>query len=644
MENRNLFLLQGHFRSSDRPKCFWGRPVDLIPGRLAFAIGDPEKLASRNMKSSSHLFHHLFVTSDLHKESKPFATDPELPNLGLIFRFCRFLSLRMRRLPLGTIVYCIDRGGEAFSNAAFLLGSYLILNCGISAPEAAQLLASAGLPLVTFPVATDGSPQHRITLRDCFTALERASSLGWFSPRFFDSECYERISDPFLGAVSEISPRLLAFEATRTTFPISVGHSDRAKPPEKDCASRYLAGSWTNNHTRLLHLLGTTCIVRTSSGIQHQFENEEKAAMSGFNYFAIPPSSRDCGSNSPALGSGPRFRELVEHFLSGCAEEHRVAMCFSSGDAALPAALLASWLIRRDDFSAGAAIAWLRIVRPGAGVGPYAPALCTMERPPPTCPALLGAASSAGSSAACAAVVSEFCAARAAAGRPTAEGAVGETAEDTERCGDTRGLESTPASFPEAATVAEAANDDAACAASNADTDDAGGSQPRDTSQRAAATEERMGWAGIYDLVAKGKLRRHTRPAPRSLPIPARGPEPAAWSPPSPSPASLRWPRRPPASATTVTRGESPRSRGGGGGLAGSASPGAADPTPVQTAASPPKSACGRRGALLLTGLTSGMSAAAAAAMLAAAVGGDRRVRRRAFVSQPSRKQLAAGT
>ena len=630
MQNRKLFFLQGE---ADNQISRIGKPIELVPGSLAFALGDPKMLSNGKFIKQSGFLKHVFLTSDLHTQCSQFATDLSLPSLALISKFGRLLSTKMKRLPLRILVYCVEPCVLAFSNAAFLLGSFLVAHYGYSAKNAEATIAKCGLPLVGF---RERSRQHHFSLIDSLSAIERATSLGWFSLHTFDSDCYDRIADPLLGAISEISPHMLVLEPNRAHTSDAPACSSSTLRQRQFCENRYLehGGRLGLNHVRLLQLLGASCIVRADVMAKDDIDVEAADCSSSDLSYIPLIGVTDGGVEAaahPRFVSGSDFESLAERFLSACAAERRVAVCSSGGDAALPAALLASWLIRRDGFSAGAAIAWLRIVRPGAGVGPHAPALRAMERPSgaPLVSEPEGPASAAS-----------------AADRLLSAGsALAAGAQDAAE----RQASDAPFSQASAASEGRACGAPALGGAADSDhprADDAGlghlgGRAPR-VWHRTWATEERVGWAGAYDPVAGAKMRRKSVPSlsaacVRLYRVPADGDSDGQIL--SPGPYSLRWPRR--SAGTTEGRSKSSRSHVGG---EGSDSPRAPAPNPARTAMTPPASARGRRGALLLTGLSSGLAVNAAAAMLAAAVGGGTHVRRRAFLPGRASSRWASAT
>ena len=77
------------------------------------------------------------------------------------------------------LIYCVEPSPESIANAAFLLGSYLVLNCGMEPQKAAKPFMASEINLRPFRDTTYNEAMHTITLPDCLTALARAHSLRW---------------------------------------------------------------------------------------------------------------------------------------------------------------------------------------------------------------------------------------------------------------------------------------------------------------------------------------------------------------------------------------------------------------------------------------------------------------------------------
>lgn len=87
-----------------------------------------------------------FISLDAHVLYQPFQNDFGPVNIGDVHRFCTMLEHVEKKLEHGKriICYCADQR-EAMSNAAVLIGAYLIINKHMDATQAYSTLKAAGL-------------------------------------------------------------------------------------------------------------------------------------------------------------------------------------------------------------------------------------------------------------------------------------------------------------------------------------------------------------------------------------------------------------------------------------------------------------------------------------------------------------------
>ena len=101
-------------------------------------------------------------------------------NASTILEFVALLDALIIKHPDKRLVYCAQPGRRSLTNAAFLLGSYLILALGQD-PDAVWTFFGA-VPQGTFEHyrdATLSAPRFDLTLLDCWRALANGKSLGW---------------------------------------------------------------------------------------------------------------------------------------------------------------------------------------------------------------------------------------------------------------------------------------------------------------------------------------------------------------------------------------------------------------------------------------------------------------------------------
>ena len=108
----------------------------IIPNQMAFLSVDPERMPS--LKKVLQTLNITCVSSDLHNQYTPFCSDFGPVNLGIVHRFCRAMGSKLAKLKESgaVLLYCMEPTFEATANASFLLGAFLVLNCGRTAAQA----------------------------------------------------------------------------------------------------------------------------------------------------------------------------------------------------------------------------------------------------------------------------------------------------------------------------------------------------------------------------------------------------------------------------------------------------------------------------------------------------------------------------
>ena len=184
--------------------------VTLIPNRLAYTCGNSDEI--KILKQKMDGLKVRFISSDLHHKYVPFAADFGPVNLGIVHRFCEAFSKRLLRQS-GLLVYCFESSPESQANACFLLASFMILEYGWTAEEAAAPFQCSTVPFRLRPFHDASySKSEDLFLEDCLRGLYRASMIGWYTKSGFDSALYEQLDDPLNGDIHEICPKFVAFK------------------------------------------------------------------------------------------------------------------------------------------------------------------------------------------------------------------------------------------------------------------------------------------------------------------------------------------------------------------------------------------------------------------------------------------------
>jgi hypothetical protein len=237
--------------------------VVLIPGKLGFAVTNIDKI--EEIKKASFESNIRLVTSNLHRSYSAFANDFGPVNLGVVHRFCNMLS-RGLKIVEGCIVYCVEPSSESIANAAFLLGSYLILNCGITPRDAAKPFVASELRLRPFRDATYQESTLTLSLPDCLAALARAHALRWYVPGEFDAGAYDLLADPAAGGdLHRICPKIIAFKG-----PLAPGSRQRHPGETAHPPAAYVA---------TLRQMGARCVVRLNEPWSYDKEEFERAGI-----------------------------------------------------------------------------------------------------------------------------------------------------------------------------------------------------------------------------------------------------------------------------------------------------------------------------------------------------------------------------
>jgi hypothetical protein len=277
-------------------------------------------------------------------------------NMSSTVAFVEFLE---SRIPMcaeqghPSLVYCAASGPRSFSNAAYLLGSYLILMTEETPDEVVQRFSGLDSELFeTFRDASHSRNDFRLTLRDCWGGLYRGKQFGWIRvPEaesqlwgMFDKEAYDHYGHPLNADMHEIVPeRLIAFK----------GPKDFDGIPYMDGGE----GSRTfsiEHIASMLNDLNVTAVVRLNA-IEYDSKTLCAAGIRHHELFF-----EDCAEPP---------REVVAGFLRILDSTEGVVAVHCRSGLGRSGTLIALFLMLKHGFPAEEAIAWLRIMRPGSVLG-----------------------------------------------------------------------------------------------------------------------------------------------------------------------------------------------------------------------------------------------------------------------------------
>ncbi|KAJ1476471.1 protein-tyrosine phosphatase-like protein [Baffinella frigidus] len=150
-----------------------GHIYPVIPGQLYFTSHSTRRHTIR----VSAEFSELFFFSTLEPESyRAYKEDFGPTDVASVISFCRVLRslLHDPQLSGRPVVYHTKTGSETLSNAAFLLGAYLVIVEGLSPEDAAAPFSRIQpSPFKAFPDETE--------LLDCLRGLARGAHAGFFA-------------------------------------------------------------------------------------------------------------------------------------------------------------------------------------------------------------------------------------------------------------------------------------------------------------------------------------------------------------------------------------------------------------------------------------------------------------------------------
>ena len=178
-------------KPGSHPKRELNNIFELIPDTLAVSCGELDEIEFQCSNSQNQIKQN-FIRADYQSRFISFSSDYGPVNLAVVYRFCAFISSKLDQLD-AKLVYCIEEKPEIISNAAFLLGAFLMLHRGASPAEAAHSFDSSGLPTIHFRDTGHGPAVHHISLAESLSGLARAASLGCYDPRSFRLSNYEEL-------------------------------------------------------------------------------------------------------------------------------------------------------------------------------------------------------------------------------------------------------------------------------------------------------------------------------------------------------------------------------------------------------------------------------------------------------------------
>ncbi len=155
---------------------------------------------------------HYFKTKD-YLEYSPLCDDFGPLNISSVARFMELLEDEAKFNKSKKIVYLVDRGRRPTTNGAFLVGAYLVLKLDFQPEDVLKIFKGLDPDIFEpFRDATFAPVDFGLSLLDCWRAIRKAMTLGWFRPAvkpglwgLINIDEYDHYEDPLNADLVEVS-------------------------------------------------------------------------------------------------------------------------------------------------------------------------------------------------------------------------------------------------------------------------------------------------------------------------------------------------------------------------------------------------------------------------------------------------------
>jgi cell division cycle 14 len=351
------------------------------------SIEQPDVANSADVGNSASFAHEIFDRVCIAQNVKPFTSTKRFRcfrpqtllkytpycddfgpmDMSSVTRFIELLDQELQDHPACTVMYCVDDGRRALTNAVFLLGAHMVLKLGMPVDAVCGRFEWVSEPMAEgFRDAASSAPDFVLSPADCWRGLARGRELGWVGmPEAvggpwgrIDMDRYRLLDDPLNAGLNEVVPGELVALAGPRDADGGGEYSDEAG------GRRFSAGYAAD----LLRELGVSAVVRLSEA---EYDAATFAAR-GLAHLDLPFAD---GAPPPA--------RVVRGFLAAVdaarARGGAVAVHCRAG-LGRTGTLAALYMMARHGFAAREAMGWLRIMRPGSVIGRQQRFLCAAER------------------------------------------------------------------------------------------------------------------------------------------------------------------------------------------------------------------------------------------------------------------------
>jgi cell division cycle 14 len=306
-----------------------------------------------DMKTSSTLCPSKYLCINTENEIvyHPFADDFGPLDLSSLSRFMGILQNALKKRKSRTVVYAVQTNSRGLSNAAFLLGSYMIIEMGFTSNDVWDCFSTIEPMLEMYRDAQSSPADFRLEIIDCWRGVERAYNMGWIEE--MDMDEYDHYNNPLEGDLHFIIPeKLIAFRGP-VQLDESLQYSDVGR-------IRFFSPAF---YVEPFLDMGVSTVIRLNS----------------LAYDPTPFQSAGIRCLHIDLGedSLPQPAALLAFLDAVAAAEGAVAVHCTEG-LSRTGTLAAAHLMAAHGFSAREAMGWLRVARPGSVVGAQQHFLCRL--------------------------------------------------------------------------------------------------------------------------------------------------------------------------------------------------------------------------------------------------------------------------
>ena len=311
---------------------------------------DIHLLVSKDRQASSDekfaLFHFSIYDSIAYVA---YADDFGPMSLASTFAFCQLLDGHISQADGRPVAYHCQPDPQSLTNAAFLLGAYLIMRRGYDDVAAVEeRLAPVAGALVPYRDVSRSRQSFGLDVRDCWGGLLRARRLRWadFGPGGFDLAEYEHYDSPLNADLHEVVPgKLIAMRGPRD-LPGGALWKDVLRPD----------GGFSHREFSAAHSVDALAQFDVRVAVRLNAPLYDTGPLRAAGIAVADLVFEDC--TPPPVDVVAKFLAIVEG-VEGAVAVHCKAGLGRTGT------LIGLYLMKHYGFTAREAMGWIRIVRPG---------------------------------------------------------------------------------------------------------------------------------------------------------------------------------------------------------------------------------------------------------------------------------------